>query len=470
MPNAGYATLQVIPSVRGISDELRRQLVGPAGDAGDQAGQAAGEGLRDKIKAGAKVAGVAAGAVLVAGITEAIDQANITSTLQAQLGTTGKVAAKHGKIAGKLYSTGVSDSFQGAADAIKAVVQAGLAPPGATNKQLQSMATKATDVATVFGQDLGGTANAVGNMIKSGLARNADEAFDILAKGLQSGADKGGDLVDTFAESSLNLKQFGFDAESAMGFLVQGMNAGAPSADALTGALEELIGNAGDSADVFASMGLNGKQMAADLSGGGPKAAKALDVLLDRFRSMKDPAARSTALVSLFGEEATAMQGAILALDPSEASKAMGTFAGSAKGLGDTLRSGPSYELQQFTRGLKQGFIEFLGGRVLPVITQTGQFLNTYLAPPIRIVASILATTLVPTLVGLVRGGRAVINWLRDMGAWLIPIAVAVGGLALSMSLGAIAAGANALAIGAVTVAMRIARGSRWHSPPPSGW
>lgn len=451
-PNAGFAVLQVIPSVRGISDELRRQLVGPAGDAGDRAGQAAGAGLKDKFKAGAAAAGVAAGAVLVAGITEAIDQANITSTLQAQLGTTGKVAAKHGKIAGKLYSTGVSGSFQGAADAIKAVVQAGLAPPGATNKQLQSMATKATDVATVFGQDLGGTANAVGNMIKSGLARNADEAFDILTAGLQRGADKGGDLVDTFAESSLNLKQFGFDAESAMGFLVQGMNAGAPSADALTGALEELIGNAGDSADVFASMGLNGKQMAADLSGGGPKAAKALDTLLDRFRGMKDPAQRSTALVSLFGEEATAMQGAILALDPSEASKAMGTFAGSAKGLGDTLRSGPSYEIQKFTRALKQGFIDFLGGKVLPIITQAGQFFNTYLLPPIRTVASVLAATLVPALAGLVRGGRSVVDWLRDMGTWLIPIGIALGGFALALS-------ANAIAIGLVTVAMRIAGG-----------
>ena len=136
MPSVGFATLQVIPSVRGIGDELRRQLVGPAGDAGQQAGTAAGGGLRDKVKVGAAAAGVAAGALLVKGITQAIDQANVTSTLQAQLGATGKVAAKYGKLAGKLYSSGVSVSFEGAAEAIKSVMQSGIARRGATNGQL----------------------------------------------------------------------------------------------------------------------------------------------------------------------------------------------------------------------------------------------------------------------------------------------------------------------------------------------
>lgn len=44
MPSVGYATLQIIPSVRGIGDELRRQLVGPSADAGQEAGESAGGG------------------------------------------------------------------------------------------------------------------------------------------------------------------------------------------------------------------------------------------------------------------------------------------------------------------------------------------------------------------------------------------------------------------------------------------
>jgi hypothetical protein len=100
VPNVGYATLQIIPSVRGIGDELRSQLVGPAEDAGQDAGQAAGGTLKEKLLAGAAIAGAAAGAVLVAGITEAMEQANITSVLKGQLGATSKDAARYGKIAG----------------------------------------------------------------------------------------------------------------------------------------------------------------------------------------------------------------------------------------------------------------------------------------------------------------------------------------------------------------------------------
>lgn len=83
MPSVGYAVLQIIPSVRGIGDELRRQLVAPAGDAGGDAGEAAGGGLKDKLKLGAAAAGVAAGALLVAGLSEAMEQADLTRTLQA---------------------------------------------------------------------------------------------------------------------------------------------------------------------------------------------------------------------------------------------------------------------------------------------------------------------------------------------------------------------------------------------------
>ncbi|MFC5905406.1 hypothetical protein ACFP53_40390, partial [Streptomyces zhihengii] len=129
MPNVGYATIQIIPSVRGIADELRSQLVGPSEDAGADAGQAAGGTLKEKLLIGAAAAGAAAGAILVAGITEAIEQAGITSTLQAQLGATAKDAGKYGEVAGSLYSKGLVETFQEGADAIRAVVNAGLVSP-----------------------------------------------------------------------------------------------------------------------------------------------------------------------------------------------------------------------------------------------------------------------------------------------------------------------------------------------------
>src|SRR5690606_1536135 len=130
---------------------------------GRQAGDAAGDGMRDGASEGAdgavdgaesklgrlKVAaagiGLAAGAALVAGMTEALEQGKVVGRLQAQLGATPAEAQRLGKIAGRLYSNAITEDFQGAADAIQATMRAGLLPPDATNKQIESISTRLSD-------------------------------------------------------------------------------------------------------------------------------------------------------------------------------------------------------------------------------------------------------------------------------------------------------------------------------------
>ncbi|MFE3657282.1 phage tail tape measure protein [Streptomyces sp. NPDC059165] len=457
MPNVGYATIQIIPSVRGISDELRRQIVGPAGSAGGDAGQAAGSSLKDKLKLGAAAAGVAAGALLVAGISKAMEQANITSTLQAQLGTSNKVAAEQGKLAGKLYGKGIGDSFQDAADAIKSVVQSGLAPPGTTNKQLESMAAKASDVATVFDQDLGGVTNAVSQMLRTGLAKNADEAFDLITKGFQSGANKADDLLDTLNEYGVQFQKAGLSGADAMGLIGQAVKAGARDADVAADAIKEFsllaVDGSSSTAQAFNDLGLSGKAMAQGFAKGGASATKVLDLTLDRLRAVPDPVKQSRIAVALFGGKAEDLGKALYAMDPTTAAKGLGTFAGAAKKAGDTIHSGPSHEIQVFKRALEQGFVNFLGGKVLPIVSLVARGFNATLLPPIRTVASVAAGVLLPALAGLWKGGAAVVQWLKDMGTWLIPIGIAVGGFTLALT-------AQTVATAAVTAVFSVYRGA----------
>ena len=190
MPSVGYATLQIIPSVRGISDEIRRQLTGPAGDAGDQAGQQAGGRFSEKWKAGLAVAGAAAGAILAAATVSAVEKERMADKLSAQLGLSGKGAKQAGKVAGDLYSKAVVDSFEDGAAAVRAVMGSGLIPEKATTKTIESITTKVADLASTFDQDLGGAANAATQMIRTGLAKDAPAALDLITVGLQSGADK----------------------------------------------------------------------------------------------------------------------------------------------------------------------------------------------------------------------------------------------------------------------------------------
>ncbi|MGC9544031.1 phage tail tape measure protein [Streptomyces sp. UG1] len=455
-PNAGYAVLQVIPSVRGISDELRRQIVGPAGDAGDRAGTAAGEGLKSKLKAGAVVAGIAAGAALVKGIGDAMGQLNATSLLQAQLGSTNKVAAKHGKIAGRLYSTGVTDTFEDAAASIRVVMTSGLLPPGATNKQIESISAKVTDLSTVFDADLGQAANAAGQLMKTGLARNATEAIDLITRGFQTMGPRADDLIDTTNEYAGQFQKLGLSGKEAFGLLSQGMKAGARDTDFVADALKEFSIRAVDgskaSAEGFKALGLNAREMTAQIAGGGKGASDGLQLVLDRLRAMKDPVEREAAAVALFGTKAEDLGKSLFALDPSKAEQALGRVEDASKKVGETIRSGPAHELTVFKRTLQQAFVEFLGGKVLPVITEVGRWLNTYLVPALAATADVVGPVLVAGFSGLVQVGRSVVDWLRDMNAWLIPIGIAVAGFTLALS-------ANAIAIGLVTVAMRVAGG-----------
>jgi phage-related minor tail protein len=446
MPNVGYATLQVIPSIRGIGRELQQQLVAPAGDAGQAAGDAAGGGLKKQLLVGVAAAGVAAGAVLMKGITEAIEQANITSTLQAQLGATGKDAAKYGEVAGKLYSKGITESFQEGADAIRAVVNAGLVSPDATNAQLESISAKMSDVATTFGLDMSLQTQAVAAMLKNGVAKSADQALDLITVGFQKLGPNAEDLLETFQEYSIQFKKLGIDGEEALGLFQQGIAAGARDTDIIADAFKEFgiraIDMSKSSQDAYKALGLDAEKMSLQIAKGGDTAGAGLQLVLDKLRGIKDPVEQNAAAVGLFGTQAEDLGQALFKLDPSTAAGAFGDVTGAAAELGKTIHSGPAHELTVFTRTLQQGFVDFVGGEVLPVIIDVAHWLRDNLPTAIRAVGDAVSGT---------------INWFREWGILLSPLVILLGALTAEMIASAVAAGANAVAIGLVTAVMRTA-------------
>lgn len=444
-PEIAVAYVSIVPEIQGFTRDLRNQIVGPAGDAGNQAGQAVGAGLRDKVKAGAAAAGIAAGALLVKGIQDAVDQARITKRLQAQLGATGPEAARYGKVAGELYSSGVTESFEEAADAIKSVMQAGIAPPGATNKQLQSIATKAADVANVFDEDLLSVTNAVSQMLRTGMAKNADEAFDILTRGMQNGANKAEDLLDTFNEYGTQFRKLGLDGKEALGLITQMVRAGARDSDVAADALKEFSIRAIDMSDssreAYEALGLDAKRMEEMIGKGGESAQKGLTMVINRLKDMKDPVEREAAAVGLFGTQAEDLGQALFAMDPSKAVATLGKVGGAADRMGKTLRSGPAHEIEVFKRQLQQGFTEAIGGYLIPFLMRAGSAVKTYLVPAFRGIGSAVASA-----------GR----FVRENAAWFTGLAVAIGGLTLALNLSRIA---TALVTGVFRVYGLLVRG-----------
>jgi len=385
----------VDPALRRAERAMQRtgQRIGDdAEDAGRRSGQRLGDGLADGGEHGAEAAvggigeklgglqglalgvGAAAGAALMSAFGDALEQGKITSRLGAQLGATGPEAQRYGKIAGQLYSKAITEDFQGAADTISAVMRAGIAPPDATNAQIQSIATKVHDLSDMFELDLGQTANAVGQMIKTGLAKDGTEAVDALMAGMQKMGPRADDIADTFNEYSTIFRQMGISGTQATGLLSQGLKAGARDTDVVADSLKEFVlltqsgGKKVD--DAFAKIGLNGKDMQAAFVEGGPKARKALDQVFDGLRNMKDGTDRNNTALTLFGTKSEDTQKALMALDPSEAVKSLGKVKGAAEGAGDALRDNAATKMTAFKRGLQQNVVEFIGGTVLPKFTE----------------------------------------------------------------------------------------------------
>ncbi|MZF56950.1 replication protein [Streptomyces sp. SID5594] len=452
--------MQIIPSVRGIGNELRRQLVAPAGDAGDAAGDAAGGGFADTFKGALAAIGVAAvaeqlGAQFSDAFNQALEQGHTTKVLKAQLGSSGATAQRQGEAVGKLFANGVTETFEEGAEAIREVVRGGLVKPDATLKQLDAIGTRMVDVARVFGTDMNLQGQAVAALLKNKLAPDATSALDLITVGFQKLGPNAEDLLETFQEYPVQLKKLGLDAKTAMGLFQQGIQGGARDTDIIADAMKEFSIRAVDmsegSQDAYKSIGLNAEQMSLQIAKGGKGATAGLQTVLDKLREIDDPVKREAAAVGLFGTQAEELGTSLFKLDPGKARGAFDSVDGAAAKLGKTLRSGPSHEITLFTRALKQGLVDFIGGQVLPILGRWGGVLNREVLPPIRTVGGVLAASFLPALRGVRTGIIGTVNWFRQWGIWLLPLGIIIGGVTLAMT-------TQAIAIGLVTGVMSVYR------------
>ncbi|GGM76881.1 hypothetical protein GCM10012275_54440 [Longimycelium tulufanense] len=402
---------------------------------------------------------VGAGAALALGtsLAGAVSAEAAHDKLAAQLGLTEAESARIGATAGQLYSQAYGESLEQINDAIRGVIHHIDGMRAASEADLQRITAKALDLSTVMAEDVGKVTRAVGKLLKTGLVADADEAFDVIIRGFQTGADEAQDLLDTVSEYSTKFRDLGLTGQEAMGLLSQGLQAGARDADTVADALKEFAIRAIDGSKTtvegFDAIGLSAEEMAATFARGGPQAAAALDVVLDRLRGMEDPVARDAAAVALFGTKAEDLGDALFALDPSAAVTALGDVAGAADRMGTTLNDNAATRLEAFKRQVSAAFVEFLGGQAIPALEAVvgvlsrafgpalavlGEVLNATVIPalqamaqwlsenqvPVSILAGLIATVLVPHLIVL--GVAATVSMARVAAAWLLARAQAI--------------------------------------------
>lgn len=450
------------------SKALKIRIIGDAsklGEAFDDASKgldgfgAKIEGFGSKIGGflgGAALAGGAlAGAALVQGFSDALEAGDVEARLAARMGISNPQFAEDlGGIAGDLYADGFGEGVGDSADAIRQVFEKGLLPEDAINADIEAVTAQVMTLSDVMGQDLGMTTEAVANLMRNGLAPDAEAAMDILTRGMQQGADKSGDLLETFQEYSTIFRDIGIDGATATGLMSQGLKAGARDADTVADALKEMAIRGQDasklSADSFSMIGLDAEKMTQAFAAGGPKAAEALDQVLDALRSTEDPIARNAAAVGLFGTKAEDLGDALFALDPSEASQSLGDIAGATDKLGGAYDTTAS-RIESFKRKGLQALSDFVGDTVIPRVEQfvgwaqkLGEEWGPKLAPYVEMIGSTIsnvfseggvlstAQNVVTSATGVIRSAFATISeWWDANGPAMIakvqPIAEKIG-------------------------------------------
>lgn len=334
----------------------------------DQLNKKINHSLKEGGKKAALAGGAAAGGAFVAGLTGMIQLDNSRAKLEAQLGLTKDQSKKVGSVAGTLYAHAYGESMDDVNTAITSVIQNMSGMKTASVESLNATTAAAMDVATVMGEDVGKVTASVAQMMKTGMAKNSKEAFDILVAGTQRGANKAQDLLDTFNEYSTQFRKLGLDGKLAMGLIQQGLQGGARDADIVADSLKEFSIRAVDgsklSAQGFKDLGLNAKQMGQMIGKGGEEATVGLDMVLRNIRGIKDPVKQASVATSLFGTQWEDMGAAFLKMDPSTAEAALGKVTDATKKAGDALGGTAQARFTAFKRMLQQDVTAALGNTI----------------------------------------------------------------------------------------------------------
>lgn len=341
--------------------------IGDVGDAGPAAGEEAGQGIGAGIInaletipiAGAVIGvGVAIAGGIILGIKQGLQIEAERDLFGARTGLDEDTAARFGRAAGEAYSQAWGDSVADNLETARVAMEQGLIDADALDADIEQVIASLSGISTIMEQDIPGAARAAGQLIKTGLVDNAQEAFDVLVAGYQKGADASHDLLDTLEEYPTHFRDLGLSAEDAVGLLVQGLDGGAFNADKVADSLKELTIRVKDLNDEAAgealkTLGLDHGAMADQFAAGGDKARAGLDQILDGLQEIKDPAERAQLAVALFGTQAEDMAAALGNLDLDTAASGLGEVAGAAEKALKTMSDNTATEMEEARRNVE---------------------------------------------------------------------------------------------------------------------
>lgn len=309
------------------------------------------------IAGGIILAGVAIGKAVTGAIQDGLAVEKNTDRLQGLTGISEADALRLGRASGEAYANNFGDSIESNMDATRLALQFRILDPSATTRDAQLVVQGLAGISDALEEDVRPTAQAVAQLLSTGLARNAQEAYDLIAAGARNGLNRNEDLLDTLTEYPSLFQRLGLSGEEALGLVSQGMKAGARNSDLAADALKEFQIRATDASELSASgfeaLGLNAEDMTNKIVKGGASAREGLAEVLTALREMEPGVERNNAAIALFGTQAEDLGDSLFAMDLSTAVAQLDGVAGSAQRMFDTLADNDASKVEQAQRNIE---------------------------------------------------------------------------------------------------------------------
>lgn len=400
-----------------------------------------GSSMKTGLKAAGAAAGAAVGAALALGVSKNLELGEARAKLTAQLGLSAEDAGTYGKLAGEVYAGNFGESLGDVNEAIRNV-KINLGDIGDVGEDSFAKATEAAlTLSSVFGVDVAQSSEAAGKLVKNGLAKNSAEAFDIIAAGMTSGVDKSGDFLDTINEYSPQFKKLGISGTQMLGILQDGLKGGARDTDVIADSFKEFslraIDGSKTTGDAFKGLGLDAKQTAKDIAGGGPAAATATQETLAALLAVKDPIEQNQLGVALFG---TTWEDTVRGILPNivEMADAADTTGGAMQQMVDAAGDSGAAKIETFKRSV-EGWITAQTGADGAVATTVAGLME-FGGPAVAAASSIgsivtglgamnAGATIAAIKTGIVSGATALwtgAQWLLNAAMTANPIGIVI--------------------------------------------
>jgi phage-related protein len=249
---------------------------------------------------------------------------------------------------------------------------------GLGNADLDRLTGQAIALGQAFEVDTAQGIQTASELVSSGLASSADEAFDLLTRGLQEMPQ--GIRDELFAASNEYgdfFADLGISGDVAFAKLAEYADDGIYGIDKFGDALKELTIRGTDMSDAssaaYDAAGLSMEDMANRFLAGGDDARSAVEDLVAGLLTIEDPAEQANAAIALFGTpledlSVSEIPGVLEGLTDLESG--MGGVEGAAGDMADTLGGTTSAKIESFKRKALGALADFAAKELIPRFEQ----------------------------------------------------------------------------------------------------